>query len=714
MQKVLAEFKRYLGNVWIDLDQAREAEGRGFVDALLGSEPCRLSDDFGAALYRHTGGHPLFTVELLRHMQEQGVLVRDEEGRWIEGAPLNWDVLPAQAEGVIEERIARLEEELRQTLTVASVEGESFTAQVVARVQEIGERTLVHRLARELDRQHRLVQEQGVAQVHAQRLSLYRFRHSLFQSYLYNELSQAERACLHEDVGYVLEALYGDQADEIAVQLARHFEEAGVTEKARHYLQQAGEQACRRYAYDEAVAYLTRALDLTPKEEHTTRYALLLAREQAYETQGERDAQCADLRALEELAEILDEDGRRAEAVLRQAQYAEATSDFVASIVAAQRLVELALKVDDLPAADRLVAEAYLIWGAALWRQSQYDSARARLEQALPLFRQISAVQQMARVHRALGNVHLYQGQFAGALNCYRQALSLSRACGDRRGQGVALNNLAITFGSLGQYDQTAAHLRQALDITREVGDRRSEASMLVNLGVLSSILGQHEQAKQYDEAALQITQEIEDRQGEGLAQRNLGYSFYDLGELARARTCQERGLTIAREVGDRRGEAGALSYLGETAYALGECAQAEACFLQSLAVRRELGMEHCAAEAQAWLAQVALAEGDLGRARAHVAELLPYLDRDPAMDEGEIVLRVLLVCARVLRAEADPRAALLLDQAHRLLQEQAGKIRDQALRRSFLENVALHREIVTEFARAVSGRATRDCVGTG
>jgi hypothetical protein len=34
------------------------------------------------------------------------------------------------------------------------------------------------------------------------------------------------------------------------------------------------------------------------------------------------------------------------------------------------------------------------------------------------------------------------------------------------------------------------------------------------------------------------------------------------------------------------------------------------------------------------------------------------------------------------------------------LLQDQAAKIEDAALRRSFLENVAAHREIVREFAR--------------
>ena len=55
----------------------------------------------------------------------------------------------------------------------------------------------------------------------------------------------------------------------------------------------------------------------------------------------------------------------------------------------------------------------------------------------------------------------------------------------------------------------------------------------------------------------------------------------------------------------------------------------------------------------------------------------------------------VCLICYRVLRAHEDPRAGELLEAAHRLLQARARQIDDQALRRSFLENVAANREIV-------------------
>ena len=89
-------------------------------------------------------------------------------------------------------------------------------------------------------------------------------------------MSEAERAYLHEDVGNSLEALFDDQADEIAVQLALHFEKAGLDEKTRYYLQKAGEQAAARYANEEAIDYFTRAMEMTPETDPDKRFDLLI------------------------------------------------------------------------------------------------------------------------------------------------------------------------------------------------------------------------------------------------------------------------------------------------------------------------------------------------------------------------------------------------------------------------------------------------------
>jgi tetratricopeptide (TPR) repeat protein len=120
----------------------------------------------------------------------------------------------------------------------------------------------VQRLSGPLSQQHHLVHAQGLQWLDGQRLSRYRFRHFLFQKYLYNKLDPVQRAHLHQAMGNALEALHGEQAGELAVPLARHFEAAGMTVKAVEYLLKAGNRDVRLFANDEAIAHYRRGIEL--------------------------------------------------------------------------------------------------------------------------------------------------------------------------------------------------------------------------------------------------------------------------------------------------------------------------------------------------------------------------------------------------------------------------------------------------------------------
>ena len=268
LEPVVHEFERTWGDVCLDLSRT---ERRRFVEALLDSEPNHLGPAFREALYRHTGGHALFTVELLRGLQERGDLRRDESGLWVEGPSLDWEQLPTRVEAVIVESIGRLPREWQELLAVASVEGEEFTAEVLARVRGMEEREVLRCLNGGLSQEHRLVAAQSVLRLGGGRLSRYRFRHFLFQHYLHQGLNAVERAHLHEEVGSALEALYGavpgpalasSSAAATPLQLARHFQEAGLTSKAAAYLQQAALADMSRWAWPEAVAHSAACVQL--------------------------------------------------------------------------------------------------------------------------------------------------------------------------------------------------------------------------------------------------------------------------------------------------------------------------------------------------------------------------------------------------------------------------------------------------------------------
>ncbi|MBN1261893.1 MAG: AAA family ATPase [Anaerolineae bacterium] len=272
---VIDEFGRAWGEASVDLDQA---DGRCFVDALLDAEPNHLDAPFRERLYRHTGGNALFAVELLRSFRRQGVLVQDETGCWIEGPDLDWSHSPGQVQAVLAGQMNALPAGDRALLDAASVQGETFVAEVAARALNTDAAEVARQLSGPLARQQRLVSAAGLEWVTPeaippseaasplpQPLSHYRFRHILVQDYLYHQIDEVARARLHAATGQAIEALCSPDPAALALQagqLARHFAAAGQPFRAAEYHLRAAEEALRLSASEETIAHLRQGLAL--------------------------------------------------------------------------------------------------------------------------------------------------------------------------------------------------------------------------------------------------------------------------------------------------------------------------------------------------------------------------------------------------------------------------------------------------------------------
>ncbi len=73
---------------------------------------------------------------------------------------------------------------------------------------------------------------------------------------LYQQVSDGRRTRAHRAIGERKEQAYGARAQEIAAELAIHFERGYDYPRTVSYLQQAAETALRRYAYHEAQLHL--------------------------------------------------------------------------------------------------------------------------------------------------------------------------------------------------------------------------------------------------------------------------------------------------------------------------------------------------------------------------------------------------------------------------------------------------------------------------
>src|SRR5262249_53345618 len=95
--------------------------------------------------------------------------------------------------------------------------------------------------------------------------SRYEFRHALFCDAISRRVEPARRIRVQRLLAERIEATYGENSGERAVELAWRYEQCLDWERAQHYLQIAAERARRRQAPREAISSLNRAKKLASR-----------------------------------------------------------------------------------------------------------------------------------------------------------------------------------------------------------------------------------------------------------------------------------------------------------------------------------------------------------------------------------------------------------------------------------------------------------------
>ncbi len=370
-----------------------------------------------------------------------------------------------------------------------------------------------------------------------------------------------------------------------------------------------------------------------------------------------------------------------------------------------------------------LAAVAVLIETAVTWVQSALNHSR---EYDLTATEAISLA--------TLGAIAIQQADYPSAENYYQQALPITQHIGDRTQEARLLNNLGVVYTETGNFTLAQQYHEWSLQIKQEIGDLRGQSMSLSNLGVIATGLGHYSESWDYLEKSRRLRVQLGDHHGKGRMHINLGRVALHLGQYDKATHLLQQALTIAREVNSPLAESEALIMLGllatqtgdyqtalsfccqaldyaeqyqhwslvghaqqwrsQALLALGCTSEAVEMFQKVLALRQELGEVNLIVESQAGLAGALLAASNLDAALAHVEQVLAHLQTSDLAGTDD-PFRIRLVCGQVLTAVSDPRAPSFITASIQLLQEWAGWIGETAVRDSYLNNVAVHRELL-------------------
>src|SRR5205823_13257378 len=98
------------------------------------------------------------------------------------------------------------------------------------------------------------------------------------------------------------------------------------------------------------------------------------------------------------------------------------------------------------------------------------ERARADAEESLHLFQEVDDTLVIAIVQRVLGQIALYERDYARARAAFSEALATTRALGDQIGIAVGLTNLGDVAREEGDLTAAAALYEESLALWRDLG----------------------------------------------------------------------------------------------------------------------------------------------------------------------------------------------------------------------------------------------------
>jgi len=218
---------------------------------------------FAGMIHAHTKGHPLFLIAAIDHLRSRGWILETSPGWQLSAAPESLELgVGDDLRQMIDVLVQQRTPGERTLLEAASVAANEITTRVLSAAME-WEPATVERHCETLAREAHLLEAAGAVQwPDGTRARRYRFTHELYRRSVYEAIPDERRARLHQRVGEALEAAYGAQSQDVAPQLAMHFERGGDKARTLRYLTAAGLRARQRFASREAIAYFEAALAL--------------------------------------------------------------------------------------------------------------------------------------------------------------------------------------------------------------------------------------------------------------------------------------------------------------------------------------------------------------------------------------------------------------------------------------------------------------------
>ena len=383
-----------------------------------------------ALIVERAMGNPFFSEQLALALRDAGHLVI-EGGRCRLARPdaeLGALAVPETVQGVVTGRIDRLGSDEQLTLKVAAVIGRSFGERVLGAVHPAAPAPPV------LGGHLRHLQQLEFTRPDApEPEATHEFIHAITQQVAYGLMIYAQRRQMHRAVAAWFEQRFEGALDPHLPLLAHHWAQAADAERALHYLERSAAQALERFANDEVLRFVGRALAIVAQDGLTI--------------DAPRRARWSWFQG---------------EALLKLARYAESRGHFVDAL---QRLGQ-AVPASPARLGMRFAGQLLLQWAHRLRGGARRVSSDTEAED----------LRLAAHLHQRLAEVGYWGHDMLTLLHSTVASLNLAERAGASRQLQLAYHVFGFVAGLAGSPALQRSYTRRAAALAPQVGHVETDA----------------------------------------------------------------------------------------------------------------------------------------------------------------------------------------------------------------------------------------------
>lgn len=222
----------------------------------------------------------------------------------------------------------------------------------------------------------------------------------------------------------------------------------------------------------------------------------------------------------------------------------------------------------------------------------------------------------IAKLSNTLGNCLSYKREYQKAIDVYLKSLKASEEINDKRGQAIALKNIANVYSyKTKDFQKASDYYMKCLKVSEELGDARESADIYAELGSLYHTRRDYAKATEYYKQSMGKGESLGDKKIVGENLGNISLVYKSQANYPQALDYALQSQKFYEAAGDKRGIASALYKAGLIYGIQKDNQKALDCFLRSLKLSEETGRKDLIADNLQNAADVYIMQGDYPKA---------------------------------------------------------------------------------------------------